>query len=65
MPSDCVERRSHTVYDCGSGNSTALFDQTFEFRLTVPDLALIRFVVLDDEYIGDEFIGMTSIIIEL
>lgn len=58
MPGDCSEQRTRTAHDCGSGNSTALFDESFEFRLMVPDLALVRFVVLDDEFIGDEFIGM-------
>ncbi|XP_039267113.2 inactive phospholipase C-like protein 1 isoform X1 [Styela clava] len=61
MMGDCSEQRTRTSHDCGSGNSTALFDESFEFRLTVPDLALVRFVVLDDEFIGDEFIGQYTI----
>ena len=29
--------------------------------MNLPELALVRFVVLDDEYIGDEFIGQYTI----
>lgn len=37
------------------------FDENFQFELSVPELALIRFLVLDDEYIGDDFIGQYTI----
>ena len=34
-----------------------VFDETFEFHINLPDLALVRFVVQDDDFIGDGFIG--------
>ena len=41
-----------------------VFDETFEFRVILPELALLRFVVLDDDHIGDCFIGQCTIPIE-
>jgi len=38
-----------------------VFDETFEFHLNLPDLALVRFVVQDDDFIGDGFIGQYTI----
>jgi len=38
-----------------------VFDETFEFHLNLPDLALVRFVVQDDDFIGDGFIGQFTI----
>ena len=38
-----------------------LFDESFEFQINLPELALVRFAVLDDEFIGDEFIGQYTI----
>ena len=38
-----------------------IFDESFEFQINLPDLALVRFAVLDDDYIGDEFIGQYTI----
>ena len=38
-----------------------IFDVSFEFQVNLPELALVRFAVLDDEYIGDEFIGQYTI----
>lgn len=55
VPADCAEQRTRTAPN-NSGESP-VFDESFEFRLTLPSLALVRFVVLDDEFIGDEFIG--------
>ncbi|MEQ2231706.1 hypothetical protein ILYODFUR_003428, partial [Ilyodon furcidens] len=41
-----------------------MFDETFEFQVNMPELALLRFVVLDDDYIGDDFIGQYSVAFE-
>ena len=38
-----------------------MFDETFEFHINLPELALVRFVVLDDDFIGDAFIGQYAI----
>ena len=38
-----------------------LFDESFEFQINLPELALVRFAVLDDDYIGDAFIGQYTI----
>ena len=38
-----------------------LFDESFEFQVNLPKLALVRFAVLDDDYIGDEFISQYTI----
>lgn len=33
-------------------------------QVSVPELALLRFVVLDDDYIGDDFIGQYTVALE-
>ncbi|KAH9509784.1 Inactive phospholipase C-like protein 1 [Bulinus truncatus] len=38
-----------------------IFDESFEFQINLPELALVRLAVLDDDYIGDEFIGQYTI----
>lgn len=38
-----------------------IFDESFEFQINLPELALVRFSVLDDDYIGDEFIGQYTV----
>lgn len=38
-----------------------IFDESFEFQINLPELALVRFAVLDDDFIGDEFIGQYTI----
>ncbi|GMT18776.1 hypothetical protein PFISCL1PPCAC_10073, partial [Pristionchus fissidentatus] len=54
---DCTEDRTKTVKnDCNPS-----FDESFQFQITVPELALVRFLVLDDEYIEDDFIGQYTI----
>ncbi|KJH46942.1 Phosphatidylinositol-specific phospholipase C, Y domain protein [Dictyocaulus viviparus] len=57
-PSDCAEERTKTVRNDGYNPS---FDESFQFQVTVPELALVRFLVLDDEFIGDDFIGQYTI----
>ena len=45
---------------CFSGYNP-IFDESFEFQINLPVLALVRFSVLDDDYKGDEFIGQYTI----
>ncbi|KAJ8048661.1 Inactive phospholipase C-like protein 2 [Holothuria leucospilota] len=58
IPADCAEERTKTVPHNGHH---PIFDESFEFTVNLPEQALVRFVVLDDEYIGDEFIGQYTI----
>lgn len=43
-------------------DSTLLFMS--RLQVNMPELALLRFVVLDDDYIGDDFIGQYSVAFE-
>ncbi|XP_014029003.2 inactive phospholipase C-like protein 1 [Salmo salar] len=61
VPADCAEQRTRTAAQNQDG---PLFDETFEFQVNMPELALLRFVVLDDDYIGDDFIGQYSVAFE-
>uniref|UniRef100_A0AAV2KP61 Phosphoinositide phospholipase C n=1 Tax=Knipowitschia caucasica TaxID=637954 RepID=A0AAV2KP61_KNICA len=61
IPADCTERRTRTVSHNGDN---PIFDESFEFHINLPELALVRFVVLDDHFIGDEFIGQYTIPLE-
>ncbi|KPP75010.1 inactive phospholipase C-like protein 1-like [Scleropages formosus] len=61
VPADCAEQRTRTA---AQNQDDPLFDETFEFQVNLPELALLRFVVLDDDYIGDDFIGQYSIALE-
>ncbi|XP_068201247.1 inactive phospholipase C-like protein 1 isoform X1 [Palaemon carinicauda] len=58
IPADCTEAKTRTVSNDGS---FPIFDESFEFHINLPELALVRFVVLDDEYIGDDFVGQCTI----
>uniref|UniRef100_A0A8C6SRW6 Phosphoinositide phospholipase C n=1 Tax=Neogobius melanostomus TaxID=47308 RepID=A0A8C6SRW6_9GOBI len=58
IPADCTEQRTKTVSQNGDN---PIFDESFEFQINLPELAVLRFVVLDDDYIGDEFIGQYTI----
>ncbi|KAJ8290662.1 hypothetical protein GJAV_G00016050 [Gymnothorax javanicus] len=58
IPADCAEQRTRTVHQNGDN---PIFDESFEFQINLPELAMVRFVVLDDDYIGDEFIGQYTI----
>ncbi|XP_030848839.1 inactive phospholipase C-like protein 2 isoform X2 [Strongylocentrotus purpuratus] len=58
IPADCKEERTKTVPHNGYN---PIFDESFEFSVNLPELALVRFVVLDDDFIGDEFIGQYTI----
>ena len=59
VPADCAEARTRTVTD-----DNPIFDESFEFNISVPELALLRFVVLDDDYINDDFIGQNVVPVE-
>ncbi|XP_030065065.1 inactive phospholipase C-like protein 1 [Microcaecilia unicolor] len=61
IPADCTEQRTKTVQQ---NSDNPIFDESFEFQINLPELAMVRFVVLDDDYIGDEFIGQYTIPIE-
>lgn len=58
IPADCSEQRTKTVQQ---NSDNPIFDETFEFQVNLPELTMVRFVVLDDDYIGDEFIGQYTI----
>ncbi|KAL3209256.1 hypothetical protein MRX96_009250 [Rhipicephalus microplus] len=58
IPTDCAEARTKTVSNEGH---SPIFDECFEFTVAAPELAVLRFAVLDDEFIGDDFIGQHSI----
>uniref|UniRef100_A0AC34Q2Q5 Phosphoinositide phospholipase C n=1 Tax=Panagrolaimus sp. JU765 TaxID=591449 RepID=A0AC34Q2Q5_9BILA len=58
IPGDCAEERTKTIRN-DSFNPT--FDESFQFEISVPELALVRFLVLDDDYIGDDFIGQYTL----
>uniref|UniRef100_A0A1I8FGN8 PI-PLC Y-box domain-containing protein n=1 Tax=Macrostomum lignano TaxID=282301 RepID=A0A1I8FGN8_9PLAT len=55
LPADCSEERTKTVH--GNGYNP--------FRVSLPELALLRLVVLDDDAIGDDFIGQFTIFVRL
>ncbi|XP_060637084.1 inactive phospholipase C-like protein 1 [Anolis sagrei] len=61
IPADCTEQRTKTVQQ---NSDNPIFDESFEFEINLPELAMMRFVVLDDDYIGDEFIGQCAIPLE-
>ncbi|KAM3724726.1 Inactive phospholipase C-like protein [Dirofilaria immitis] len=56
-PTDCTEERTRTV----KNGANPSFDESFQFEITVPEMALIRFLVLDDDFIDDDFIGQYTI----
>ncbi|XP_059822942.1 inactive phospholipase C-like protein 1 isoform X1 [Hypanus sabinus] len=58
IPVDCAEMRTRTIHQNGEN---PMFDESLEFEINLPELAMVRFVALDDDYIGDEFIGQYSI----
>ncbi|KAM4688613.1 inactive phospholipase C-like protein 2 [Discoglossus pictus] len=58
IPADCAEQRTKTVHQNGDN---PIFDESFEYQINLPELTMVRFVVLDDDYIGDEFIGQYTI----
>lgn len=61
IPVDCSEQRTSTAAAGSASGYNATFDDTFEFCVQLGSLALVRFVVLDDHAIGDDFIGQNTI----
>ncbi|VDP66130.1 unnamed protein product [Echinostoma caproni] len=61
IPVDCAEQRTSTAAAGSASGYNATFDDTFEFCVHLGSLALVRFVVLDDHAIGDDFIGQNTI----
>jgi len=53
-----AERKTKTVSNEGN---CPVYEESFEFQVMLPELLLLRFVVLDDDYIGDDFIGQYTI----
>ena len=49
IPNDCAEARTKTVSNEGQN---PIFDESFEFTITAPQLAVLRLTVLDDDFIG-------------
>ncbi|XP_064421742.1 inactive phospholipase C-like protein 2 isoform X2 [Latimeria chalumnae] len=58
IPADCAEQRTKTITQNGDN---PIFDESYEFQINMPELAVLRFVVLDDDFIGDEFIAQYTI----
>ncbi|XP_075767363.1 inactive phospholipase C-like protein 2 [Pelodiscus sinensis] len=58
IPADCAERRTKTALQSGDN---PVFEESLEFQVNLPELAVLRLVVLDDDYIGDEFIAQYTI----
>ncbi|NXL59150.1 PLCL2 protein, partial [Chordeiles acutipennis] len=58
IPADCAEHRTKTALQSGDN---PIFDESLEFQINLPELAVLRLVVLDDDYIGDEFIAQYTI----
>lgn len=74
VPRDCDEVRTKTVYhNCKLFQSIEVicqnlvvgespqFNEAFEFEVAFPELALVRFVVLDDESLDYDFIGQYTL----
>ena len=53
-----TEKKTRTIPDEGD---CPIFEESLEFYIHHPEMALIRFIVLDDEFIGDDFIGQYTI----
>ncbi|KFO31986.1 Inactive phospholipase C-like protein 2 [Fukomys damarensis] len=58
IPADRAEQRTKTVNQNGEA---PIFGESFEFQINLPELAIVHFVVPDDDYIGDKFIGQHTI----
>lgn len=58
VPADCAEARTRTISNEGH---SPIFDESFEFIVTVPEIAILRLAVLDDDCLGDDFIGQYAV----
>ncbi|KAL3309531.1 Inactive phospholipase C-like protein 2 [Cichlidogyrus casuarinus] len=61
IPVDCAEERTKTLKGISVSGPGAVFDETFEFHVQLGSLAVVRFLILDDEGIGDDFIGQSCV----
>ncbi|RYQ83790.1 hypothetical protein Ahy_B10g102638 isoform A [Arachis hypogaea] len=57
VPTDCVKKRTRVIKD----NWLPVWDEEFEFPLTVPELALLRIEVKDKDKGKDDFAGQTCL----
>ncbi|KAI4306828.1 hypothetical protein L6164_030073 [Bauhinia variegata] len=57
VPADSVKKRTKEIMD----NWSPVWNQEFEFRLTVPELALLRIIVKDKDQGKDDFAGQTCL----
>lgn len=53
-----AERKTKTV---SNEDNCPIYEESFEFQVMLPEVLLLRFVVLDDDYIVDDFIGQYTI----
>lgn len=51
---DFAEQRTKTINQNGD---VPIFYESFEFQINLPELAMVPFIVLNDDYIGHEFVG--------
>lgn len=58
VPRDCDEVRTKTVYHNWENPQ---FNEAFDFEIAFPELALIRFVVLDDDSLDYDFMGQYTL----
>ena len=58
IPADCFSYRTKTIKDNGLN---PVWNETFEKTLLVPELAMIRFEVSDDDFGFDDCIGQNSV----
>eukprot|EP00794_Sanderia_malayensis_P016917 gene16917-18623_t len=58
IPADTKSYKTRTIPHNGYN---PVFDESFDFHVSLPELALLRFVVLDDDFIGDGFIGQFTV----
>ncbi|KAM7445346.1 calcium-dependent phospholipase C [Porites harrisoni] len=57
IPADSCKHRTKTVMDNGFN---PVWEDTISFILTFPELAIVRFVVWDEDPIGRDFIGQVT-----
>ncbi|XP_061351658.1 phosphoinositide phospholipase C 6-like isoform X1 [Gastrolobium bilobum] len=57
MPADCAKKKTKVIMD----NWFPVWDEEFEFPLTVPELALLRIQVKDKDQGKDDFAGQTCL----
>ncbi|XP_065834957.1 1-phosphatidylinositol 4,5-bisphosphate phosphodiesterase eta-2-like [Oscarella lobularis] len=57
IPRDCAEEKTKFIDDNGFN---PIWNETFTFTLLMPELALIRFVVMDKDVLSDDYIGQAT-----